>query len=102
MDQFVKNKILSDLLSGTLVAIFSCYLNHPIDVVKTQMQSLNNGVKFRGTFGCLAFIYKTYGIQGFFAGLKPRLVRVILELSLFFTFYSQVQRVYVEKFRKSE
>ena len=84
----VKNKIAADLLSGALVAVFSTYLNHPIDVIKTQMQSLNNGVKFKGTLGCISFIYKTYGVTGFYAGIKPRIARVILELSLFFAFYN--------------
>jgi len=37
MDMRVKNKIAADLLSGALVGVFSTYLNHPIDVIKTQM-----------------------------------------------------------------
>ncbi len=70
--------------------------NNPIDVIKTNLQSLE-AAKYGGFAGCFSYILRNEGIGGFYKGVGPRLARVILDVALTFTIYNQIRRV-VTKF----
>lgn len=64
------------LVGGMLAGCFSTIGNNPFDVVKTKMQS-NNGSHYAGTLDCFQQIYRFHGFAGFYAGVLPRLGRVV-------------------------
>jgi hypothetical protein len=85
LQPYIRNKIVVDLLSGAFAGFCSTVFNNPIDVVKTKMQGVNSGNLSVG--GHFADIYQTRGIMGFYSGIGPRLVRVMLDASLTFSLF---------------
>lgn len=65
--------------------------NNPIDVVKTKMQGVD-AQKYKGFVDCFGQIYKTQGAFGFYAGVGPRLVRVIMDVALTFSLFHSIKR----------
>jgi len=59
--------------------------NNPIDVIKTKMQGVNAS-KLSIT-GHASEIYATRGLLGFYSGVGPRLVRVMLDAALTFSLF---------------
>ncbi|KAM0753875.1 mitochondrial carrier [Meredithblackwellia eburnea MCA 4105] len=63
------------VLCSTLGGIVGCW-NHPIEVVRIEMQSLQQPTKNRPAkptiANTLAFVYKENGIPGLFRGFAPR------------------------------
>ena len=55
---------------------FSVLGNNPFDVVKTKLQG-TDAAKFNGTIDCFLKIIKNEGIGGMYAGVLPRLYRVV-------------------------
>jgi solute carrier family 25 citrate transporter 1 len=62
------------------------------DVLKTKMQGLD-GNKYRNTFDCARQIMKREGVFGFYAGIVPRLGRVIPGQGVIFMSYDSITRV---------
>lgn len=87
LENYIKWKILVDLLSGGFAGFCSTMFNNPIDVIKTNMQSLE-AAKYGGFVGCAKYILANEGPMGFYKGVKPRLARVILDVALTFTIYN--------------
>ena len=65
--------------------------NNPVDVVKTKMQGVDSH-KFKGFMDCARYIYGLNGIHGFYMGIGPRLVRVILDVALTFAIFHRLKR----------
>ena len=65
--------------------------NNPVDVVKTKMQGID-AHKYNGFADCFGQIYRNQGIKGFYMGIGPRLVRVVLDVSLTFAIFHQLKR----------
>ena len=86
-----KTKVLVDFLSGGFAGFCSVMFNNPIDVIKTNMQSLD--AAHGGFVGAFNHILKTEGPMGFYKGVGPRLARVILDVALTFTIYNQIKRI---------
>jgi solute carrier family 25 citrate transporter 1 len=70
------NPFLS-LLGGMMAGCFSTLGNNPFDVVKTQMQGNDAGIKYKSTLDCFIQIFKEEGIRGYYKGVIPRLGRVV-------------------------
>ena len=68
--------------------------NNPIDVIKTNMQSLD--AAHGGFTGAFSHILRTEGPMGFYKGVGPRLARVILDVALTFTIYNQIKRLFMK------
>lgn len=97
----VSRSTVISMTAGALAGAITVVGNHPIDVVKSYMQaqtivkssssfspsSASSSIIYTSARHCLSSIYRTQGIRGLYAGLIPRLNRVILETSLSFTFY---------------
>ena len=91
LGNFIPYKVVVDLLSGGFAGFCSTMANNPVDVVKTKMQGIDAG-KYSGFGDCFSQIYKNQGIAGFYMGIGPRLVRVILDVSLTFAIFHQLKR----------
>lgn len=92
LNTFIKYKILVDLLSGGFAGFCSVMFNNPIDVIKTNLQSLE-AQKYGGFLGAFSYIMTHEGPMGFYKGVGPRLARVILDVALTFTIYNQIKRL---------
>jgi solute carrier family 25 citrate transporter 1 len=92
LNQFLKYKMLVDFLSGGFAGFCSVMFNNPIDVIKTNMQSMD-AAKYGGFFGVFNHILANEGPMGFYKGVGPRLARVILDVALTFTIYNQIKRL---------
>lgn len=79
------------MLSGGFAGFCSTMFNNPVDVVKTQMQGIDSA-KYKGFGDCFATIYKNEGVLGFYKGVRPRLVRVILDVALTFAIFHKLKR----------
>lgn len=92
LQQFIKYKILVDLLSGGFAGFCSVMFNNPIDVIKTNLQGLD-AAKYGGFVGAFSYTLRNEGPMGFYKGVGPRLARVILDVALTFTIYNQIKRL---------
>lgn len=90
LSPFIKNKVIVDLISGGFAGFCSVMFNNPIDVIKTKMQGVNGqGLTVSSTF---RQIMETRGFLGFYAGVVPRLSRVVLDAALTFSLFHSIKR----------
>ncbi|XP_039312556.1 mitochondrial glycine transporter isoform X2 [Solenopsis invicta] len=75
---------------GILAGILASIVTQPPDVVKTKMQLYPN--EFNGIYHATFFVYKKYGILGYFKGIVPRMLRRTLMTTMAWTVYEQVTR----------
>ncbi|XP_011066154.1 PREDICTED: solute carrier family 25 member 38-like isoform X1 [Acromyrmex echinatior] len=75
---------------GILAGILASIVTQPPDVIKTKMQLYPN--EFHGICHATFFIYKKYGILGYFKGIIPRMLRRTLMTTMAWTVYEQVTR----------
>ena len=67
---------LLGLLGGMSAGCFSTLGNNPFDVVKTKMQG-TQASQYKNTWDCLSTIVRTEGVAALYAGVVPRLARVV-------------------------
>ena len=82
---------LLSLFGGMSAGCFSTLGNNPFDVVKTQMQGTKAHV-YKNTADCFVQIFKNEGIAGFYAGLIPRLGRVVPGQGIIFMSYESITK----------
>jgi solute carrier family 25 citrate transporter 1 len=87
---YFKQQILVDLISGGFAGFCSTMFNNPIDVIKTQMQT--KGTEKKTFMSVASNIYATRGALGFYSGVVPRLMRVVLDAALTFSIFHQLKR----------
>lgn len=87
---------------GAVAGAVSVLVSHPIDTVKSNVQSLGASKQFSGVFDCAAKIIATQGLAGLFNGIGPRFFRVSMEIGLHFTLYEQYGRWLDKRFSVSE
>ncbi|XP_073995790.1 mitochondrial glycine transporter-like isoform X2 [Rhodnius prolixus] len=75
---------------GVLAGILASAITQPADVVKTKMQLYPD--KYPDIQSVIFHLHKKYGVQGYFKGLVPRMLRRTLMAALAWTFYEQVTR----------
>lgn len=78
-------------MSGAFAGFCSTMANNPVDVVKTKMQGIDS-TRYAGFADCFKQVYQQQGVRGFYMGIGPRLVRVILDVSLTFAIFHQLKR----------
>lgn len=88
---YIPYNVVVDLLSGAFAGFCSTMANNPVDVVKTKMQGVDAN-KYNGFADCFKQIYQQQGIRGYYMGIAPRLVRVILDVALTFAIFHQLKR----------
>lgn len=97
----LKNKKVEDLknielmFSGAIGGYFCWQLSYPQDVIKTFLQLKTNHFKSRyydgGVYECAKYIYKIYGIMGFWKGYLPCTIRALLANSVLFLTYENIK-----------
>ncbi|XP_037985229.1 mitochondrial glycine transporter isoform X2 [Motacilla alba alba] len=73
---------------GIFAGILASLATQPADVIKTHMQL--SPQKYHRTSQAIAFIYKDFGLVGFFRGGVPRLLRRTLMAAMAWTVYEQM------------
>lgn len=80
---------LETMLLGAISGGVSAIATHPIDTVKSNMQSLS-AEKYTSSWNCFLSILRNQGLPGLYQGMAPRFVRVCLEIGLHFSLYEQI------------
>jgi len=73
---------------GIIAGFGASIVTQPADVIKTKMQLFPD--KFNSVPPVLVYVYKKYGITGYFKGLMPRMVRRTLVAAMSWTVYEQL------------
>jgi solute carrier family 25 citrate transporter 1 len=78
-------------LAGGICGALSVTTNNPIDVVKSHMQSQDkHNAKYSGSIDCFKTILREEGVQGLFAGLPARAIRVFCGQAVTFLVYERI------------
>jgi solute carrier family 25 (mitochondrial citrate transporter), member 1 len=78
------------LLGGMSAGCFSTLGNNPFDVVKTRMQG-TKASQYVNTLDCFRQILTKEGIGAFYAGVIPRLGRVVPGQGIIFMSFETIQ-----------
>jgi solute carrier family 25 (mitochondrial citrate transporter), member 1 len=88
---------LMGLVGGMSAGCFSTFGNNPFDVVKTRMQG-TNAKRYNGTLDCFRQIITKEGIASLYAGIVPRLGRVVPGQGVIFMSFEAIQDALEKKF----
>lgn len=78
------------LLGGMLAGCFSTCLNNPFDMVKTRMQGTQSS-RYSSTADCFKQVLQKEGFAAFYAGVVPRLGRVVPGQGIIFMSFETIQ-----------
>jgi hypothetical protein len=87
---YFNNNIVRDLVSGSMTGIICVMINQPLDVIKTNLQGLNSHL-YKGAGDCAKQILRKEGAMGLYKGVKPRMARVAIEVSVTFASYNIIK-----------
>lgn len=87
---FAKDTVSSTLAAGCIAGTLASTLTHPMDVVKTRIQVNKERCGIRDIS---AEVYKEKGLQGFYSGIVPRVVRRTLVTATAWVIYEKVKKV---------
>ena len=88
---------LLGLFGGMSAGCFSTLGNNPFDVVKTRMQG-SQAAKYRNTLDCFVQILRNEGIASLYAGVVPRLGRVVPGQGIIFMSFETIQQMLERNF----
>merc|ERR1719515_650999 len=83
------------LIGGMSAGCFSTLGNNPFDVVKTRMQG-TQASNYSSTLDCFKQIMAKEGVGAFYAGVVPRLGRVVPGQGIIFMSFDTIQE-FLEK-----
>mmetsp|Transcript_9204 Transcript_9204/g.22363 ORF Transcript_9204/g.22363 Transcript_9204/m.22363 type:complete len:291 (-) Transcript_9204:2033-2905(-) len=81
---------LMGLFGGMSAGCFSTLGNNPFDVVKTRMQG-TQATQYKNTIDCFMQVFRKEGVGAFYAGLIPRLGRVVPGQGIIFMSFESIQ-----------
>jgi hypothetical protein len=87
---YFNNNVLRDLVTGAMTGVICVAINQPLDVLKTNLQGLNSH-KYSGATDCAKQIVRKEGFLGLYKGVKPRMARVGIEVSVTFASYNAIK-----------
>ena len=82
---------LLGLFGGMSAGCFSTLGNNPFDVVKTRMQG-TKASQYKNTLDCFKQIIANEGFRAFYAGVVPRLGRVVPGQGIIFMSFETIQK----------
>ncbi|KAG8235533.1 hypothetical protein J437_LFUL013495 [Ladona fulva] len=82
------NKPAIHFSCGVIAGLFASAVTQPADVLKTKMQLYPD--KFTGIQDVVIYVYKKYGVRGYFKGIVPRMLRRTLMAAMAWTIYERV------------
>lgn len=89
---------LMGLFGGMSAGCFSTLGNNPFDVVKTRMQG-TKASQYAGTLDCFKQVLTKEGVGAFYAGVVPRLGRVVPGQGIIFMSFESIQDALQKKFK---
>jgi solute carrier family 25 (mitochondrial citrate transporter), member 1 len=96
-DGATKTTPLMGLVGGMTAGCFSTLGNNPFDVVKTRMQG-TKAAQYSGTIDCFRQIVTKEGIPALYAGVVPRLGRVVPGQGIIFMSFDIIQETLANNF----
>ena len=79
------------LASGAFAGAVSACVTHPLDTIKANMMGLESA-RYTSGWQCLRhLVTQGGGVACLYHGLQPRMVRVMLEVSLQFALFAKIQ-----------
>ncbi|XP_041978269.1 mitochondrial glycine transporter-like isoform X2 [Aricia agestis] len=75
---------------GVVAGIAASLATNPADVLKTKMQLYPE--KFPNMLTALIYVHQTYGIQGYFKGAVPRMLRRTLMAAMAWTVFEEITK----------
>ena len=87
------------LFGGMSAGCFSTLGNNPFDVIKTRMQG-TQASKYANTLDCLKQVLRNEGVGALYAGVIPRLGRVVPGQGIIFMSFETIQNTLIETFPK--
>ena len=96
---FKKSKVASDFIAGGFAGFCSTMANNPVDVIKTRMQGVD-AHKYNGFMDCGKQIMVQSGPLGFYAGVGPRLARVVLDAALTFSIFGTLKKAMMARLQE--
>lgn len=75
---------------GISAGILASIVTQPADVLKTKMQLYPN--RFNGLWSVILYVHNNYGVQGYFKGVVPRMLRRTLMAAMAWTVYEQLSK----------
>ncbi|CAH2037184.1 unnamed protein product, partial [Iphiclides podalirius] len=75
---------------GIVAGIAASLATNPADVLKTKMQLYPE--KFPTAFSAAVYVHQTYGVQGYFKGAVPRMLRRTLMAAMAWTVFEEITR----------
>jgi len=94
------NKAMTPLLGlagGMSAGCFSTLGNNPFDVVKTRMQG-THASRYASTLDCFLKIIRDEGVASLYAGVVPRLGRVVPGQGIIFMSFETIQQTLIQNF----
>jgi solute carrier family 25 citrate transporter 1 len=88
---------LLGLFGGMSAGCFSTLGNNPFDVIKTRMQG-TKASRYASTLDCFQQIIRTEGPAALYAGLVPRLARVVPGQGIIFMSFETIQNTLEQNF----
>lgn len=85
------------LLGGMSAGCFSTLGNNPFDVVKTRMQG-TKAAQYSSTIDCFQQVLSKEGVSAFYAGVLPRLGRVVPGQGIIFMSFEFIQQTLQKNF----
>ncbi|PVV01430.1 hypothetical protein BB560_002114 [Smittium megazygosporum] len=79
---------LEYLSMSTTSKLFAAAVTYPYQVVRTRMQSTES-IKYKSVLSTIMIIYRGEGIQGFYKGLGPNIIRVLPGTMITFLVYEK-------------
>ena len=77
----------NSFISGGIAGVLSIFVNHPLDVIKTQIQQQKSSIKTRNLFQSFQFIYRKIGFSIFTIGLVYRIPRIFISQGITFMIF---------------
>lgn len=84
--------LLPSVFSGFVAGAIGSTLTFPMDVIIRNLQLDGKGDTFKGPFGVVKKVYQHQGIQGFFRGYIPMLLKVLPSCSVSYGVYDTCTR----------
>jgi solute carrier family 25 citrate transporter 1 len=92
-----EGNVASLLVASMGAGIFAGYLTHPIDTIKTRLQSeLSNTTKYTNIRQTASLLWAENGIKSFYVGVLPRTGRICAAVLIF----NQCNHLFTGMFRK--
>lgn len=77
---------------GAVAGSVSAAITSPLDRLKTLLMTDAAGAYGPNVWSCAATVWRQQGVEGFTAGMLPRVVYIAPSVALFFIVYEQIQQ----------